>query len=57
MQAAEVAAQSGFAMREDLGAVNVDGEGGFGRVVGDVDDAGAILEEVFEDGEVGLSRS
>jgi hypothetical protein len=57
VQAAEVAAQSGFAVREDLGAGDVDGEGGGGRVVGDVDDAGAVLEEVFEDGEVGLGRS
>lgn len=57
MQAAEVAAESGFTVREDLGAVDVDGEGGFGRVVGDADDAAAVLEKVFKDGEVGLCGS
>lgn len=54
VQTAEVAAQSRFAVREDLGAVDVDGEGEGGRVVRDANDAGAVLEKVFEDGEVGL---
>jgi hypothetical protein len=44
-------------MREDLGTVDMDGEGRGGRVVRDVDNAGTILEEVFEDGEVSLDRS
>lgn len=43
-------------MRENLGAVDVNGEGGGRWVVGDADDAGAVLEEVFKDGEVGLIR-
>lgn len=57
VQAAEVAAQGGFTVREDLGAVDLDAKGGGGRVVEDLDDAGTVLEEVFEDGEVGLGRS
>jgi len=54
MQAAEVTAQSGFPVRKDLGTVDVDGEGGGGGIVGDVDDTGTLLEEVFEDGKMGL---
>lgn len=57
MQAAEVAAQSGFAVREDFGAIDVDGESGGDRVVGDVDDAGAVLKKVFENGEMSLNRT
>lgn len=34
----------------------MDGEGGGRGVMGDVDYAGVVLEEVFEDGKVGLRR-
>ena len=43
-------------MGYDLAAVDVDGEARGGWVVGDTDDAVTVLEEVFEDGEVGLDR-
>lgn len=57
VQAVEVAAYGGFAGRDDLAAVYVDGEARLGGVVGNADNAIAILEEVFEDGELGLSWS
>lgn len=41
-------------MRDDFVPVDVDGESGGVGVMGDVDDAAAILEKVLHDGEVSL---
>ena len=57
MQAQKIAAQSGFAVRGELAAVDVDGERRVRRVVRDTDNAAAILEHVLEDGVVSLGNS
>lgn len=41
-------------MRDDFVPVDMDGESGVIGVMGDLDDAAAILEKVFQDGEVSL---
>lgn len=46
--------QRGLSVRRELVAVNVDGEARLSRVVSNADDSVAVLEEVFENGEVGL---
>jgi hypothetical protein len=54
VQTAEIIAQSGFTVRLDLGAIDADSEARSRRVVVDADDAVAVMEEMFEDGEVSL---
>lgn len=54
MQAAEVSTQSGLAVGDDLAVVDVNREAGSGGMVRNTDDASAVSEEVFENGEVSL---
>ena len=56
MQTAEIVAQGGFSVRVNLGTIDTDGEARSRGVVVDTDDAAAVLEEMFEDGEVSLDR-
>jgi hypothetical protein len=56
VQAAEEAAQSGLAVGYDLAAVDVDSEAGSESIVGNMDDAPAVLEEVLENREMGLHQ-
>lgn len=44
-------------MRDDFVPVDMDGESGVIGVMGDLDNAAAILEKVFQDGEVSLGSS
>lgn len=56
VQPAEIPAEGGFAVGDDLVAVHVHGQSRCGLVVGYLYDAAAVLEEVLQDGEMRLGK-